>query len=495
MGEPMAMDGGTAGLEQSDHHPLAGQSQYPPPLQTQASESPVCSQGDASDLTESIIQRIVACVIPGKKDEVSRLVRDLRDAVAAAATSAATSLQTSRTSFSDDDPVTIGQLKTILQETLQKPVQAIPQRPSYASVARQPTTAPTGNVQIIPERRTRELRIRNEHPTEDLARRSAIEVVAAVNTAIGTNDAVATCRLPSSDVILTFQESIPLIALSDQSWVQRAFGATAQLYESEFTVIAKGLPVDRISRVDSSQLLLDIQVQVPALVKIKVELPRTPTAKFTTAILHLRCTEAATCLCERGLVWQAQIFNCEPYSTELRIRRCFSCHQFGHIARYCKNKPRCGHCAGAAHLAGETECPQAHGVKKCVNCGGPHPAWDRQCPKALEAKEQAHIAYQHRPRQFEVLKTNTSRTYSAMPVSIQDSDDGFQIVRSKRQRTMPPSQNTQSRTSEAPARRGRPPLGAINKVTVLSRDISQMFSQGPDPSLLSQASQIPGTQL
>ena len=82
-------------------------------------------------------------------------------------------------------------------------------------MARQLTTALTRNVQIIPERRTRELRIRNEHPTEDLARRSAIEVVAAVNTAIGTNDAVATRRLPSGDVILTFQESIPLIALSD----------------------------------------------------------------------------------------------------------------------------------------------------------------------------------------------------------------------------------------------------------------------------------------
>ena len=114
----MAMDGGTAGLEQSDHHPLAGRSQYSPPLQTQASESPVHSQGDASDLTESIIQRIVACVIPGKKDEVTRLVRDLRAADAtAAATSAATSPRTSRTSFSDDDPVTIGQLKTMLQET------------------------------------------------------------------------------------------------------------------------------------------------------------------------------------------------------------------------------------------------------------------------------------------------------------------------------------------------------------------------------------------
>jgi hypothetical protein len=305
MGEPMAMDGGTAGLEQSDHHPLAGQSQYSPPLPTQASESPVRSQGDASDLTESIIQRIVACVIPGKKDEVSRLVRDLRDAAAAAATSAATSLRTSRTSFSDDDPITIGQLKTILQETLQKPVQAIPQRPSYASVARQPTTAPTGNFQIIPERRTRELRIRNENPTEDLVRRSAIEVVAAVNTAIGTNDAVATRRLPSGDVILTFQESIPLIALSDQSWVQRAFGATAQLHESEFTVIVKGLPVDRITRVDSGQLLSDIRVQVPALVKIKVEPPRAYTARFTTATLHLHSAEAAIRLYKRGLVWQA----------------------------------------------------------------------------------------------------------------------------------------------------------------------------------------------
>jgi hypothetical protein len=145
---------------------------------------------------------------------VTRLVRDLRAADAtAAATSAATSPRTSRTSFSDDDPVTIGQLKTILQETFQKPAVAIPQRPSYASVARQPTTASTGNYQIIPERRTRELRIRNESLPEDLARRSAVEVVAAVNTAIGTKDAVATRRLPSGDVILTFQDTIPKAAL------------------------------------------------------------------------------------------------------------------------------------------------------------------------------------------------------------------------------------------------------------------------------------------
>ena len=82
-------------------------------------------------------------------------------------------------------------------------------------MARQHVTAPTGNFQIIPERRTRELRIRAENQTADLARRSAVEVVAAVNTAIGTGDVVATRRLPSGDTILTFQDAIPQAALRD----------------------------------------------------------------------------------------------------------------------------------------------------------------------------------------------------------------------------------------------------------------------------------------
>ena len=262
MAEPMAMDGGIAGLEQSQHHPLAGRSQFnppSPPTQTQASDPPASIQGDDGDPAASILQSIKACVIPGKEDEVSRLIRELRVIVATAATTtAATSPRTSRTSFSDDDPVTIGQLKTILQETLQKPAAATLQRPSYASVARQHVTTPAGNFQIIPERRTRELRIRAENQIEDLTRRSAVEVVAAINTAMGTGDVVATRRLPSGDTILTFQDAIPQAALRDQGWVQRAFGATAQLHESEFAVIAKGLPVDYITQVDQGQLLLDL---------------------------------------------------------------------------------------------------------------------------------------------------------------------------------------------------------------------------------------------
>jgi hypothetical protein len=498
MGEPMAMDGGIPGLNQSQHHPLAGQSQFAPIPQTQTSDTPASTQGDVGDLTTPLIQRIQACVIPGKEDEVSRLLRDLRDVVATTTTTAvtaATAAITPRSLPSDSDPVTIGQLKTILQETLQRPAAANPQRPSYASVARQHIAAPTGNFQIIPERRTRELRIRAEKQTEDLARRSAVEVVSAVNTTLAAGEVIATRRLPSGDIILTFQDEIPKAVTQDQGWVVRVFGDTARLHESEFTVISKGLPASRITRVTQDQLLKDIQQRVPEVIRLKVEPPRTPTATYTTAILHLRSADAATRLCERGLVWEAQIFNCEPYSSDLRIRRCFRCHQFGHIGRFCKNKPRCGHCAGAAHPQGEADCPQAKGQKKCVNCGGPHAAWDRQCPKALDAKEQAHVAYQHRPRQFEVLKNTNSRAYSVTPVSSQDSEDDFQIVRSKRIRTVPPTQSTLRRTSEAPARRGRPPNTAIDRVNIQSRNISQMFSQGSSDAFQTQETPIPSTQL
>jgi hypothetical protein len=84
-------------------------------------------------------------------------------------------------------------------------------------------------------------------------------------------------------------------------------------------------------------------------------------------------------------------------------------------------------------------------------------------------------------------------------VSTQESDDGFQVVRAKRPRTKPPtqsSQSSQSHASDVPARRGRPPIGALNRVTVQSRDISQMFSQEPsDPFASPQDTQIPSSQL
>jgi hypothetical protein len=76
-------------------------------------------------------------------------------------------------------------------------------------VVYQPTTSPIRNIQIILEHYTRELLIYNRNLPEDLVYYSTIEVVAIVNTTISTKDIVVTRQLPSSNIILTFQDTIP----------------------------------------------------------------------------------------------------------------------------------------------------------------------------------------------------------------------------------------------------------------------------------------------
>jgi hypothetical protein len=103
---------------------------------------------------------------------------------------------------------------------------------------------------------------------------------------------------------------------------------------------------------------------------------RNPTDKYAALILHLSNVKAAQKLCSTGLLWDAEIFDCEPYDATVRIRQCFKCYEFGHISKYCKKQQRCGHCAGAAHEQEENGCPQGQesSTKRCVNCRGKHTA-------------------------------------------------------------------------------------------------------------------------
>jgi hypothetical protein len=84
---------------------------------------------------------------------------------------------------------------------------------------------------------------------------------------------------------------------------------------------------------------------------------RNPTNKYAALILHLSDIKIAQELCSTGLLWDAEIFDCEPYDAIVRIRQYFKCYEFGHISKYCKKQQRCEHCAEAAHEQGENGCP------------------------------------------------------------------------------------------------------------------------------------------
>ncbi|XP_076367198.1 uncharacterized protein LOC143255424 [Tachypleus tridentatus] len=56
----------------------------------------------------------------------------------------------------------------------------------------------------------------------------------------------------------------------------------------------------------------------------------------------------------------------------------FNCQKFGHALAACKATPRCVRCSGT-HIV--TECPKNREETCCANCGGPHAASYRSCPK------------------------------------------------------------------------------------------------------------------
>ena len=92
-------------------------------------------------------------------------------------------------------------------------------------------------------------------------------------------------------------------------------------------------------------------------IRCKIERCRDPTARYTTYIIYIHTAEAAERLCDKGLVWQAQIFNYEPFAAEARFYRCFRYHRFLYTAKYYKASPKYRHYIGVSHLGGEEECP------------------------------------------------------------------------------------------------------------------------------------------
>ena len=71
-------------------------------------------------------------------------------------------------------------------------------------------------------------------------------------------------------------------------------------------------------------------------------------------------------------------YTMESYCRKTRVKQCYRCQRFGHIAFDCKNKhKKCGGCGGEPHQ--KRDCTAS--VPKCANCFGPHASSDRPCPK------------------------------------------------------------------------------------------------------------------
>ena len=92
-------------------------------------------------------------------------------------------------------------------------------------------------------------------------------------------------------------------------------------------------------------------------------------------ILYMNSVVAVQEVHRYRIVFEAQYFSTEPFYAAIQIHRYYKYHRFGHIARYCNNRARCGHCTGAVYKRGEANCPEKGegGQKRCINYSHNHP--------------------------------------------------------------------------------------------------------------------------
>ena len=78
--------------------------------------------------------------------------------------------------------------------------------------------------------------------------------------------------------------------------------------------------------------------------------------------------------------------------------RCFKCQQFGHTRDRCQKEEVCGVCSKAAHQ-GACDSPAL-----CVNCGGSHPSFSKNCPTWLKESAIQKVKTEKRIPFFEARK-------------------------------------------------------------------------------------------
>jgi hypothetical protein len=129
-----------------------------------------------------------------------------------------------------------------------------------------------------------------------------------------------------------------------------------------------------------------------------------PTKATSSVIIEFSKPEDANRIIDEGLAWQGEIFQCERYKRQCRVKQCFKCQHYGQVGTQCKSTTACGYCAQEHE---SRACPSKLDrtvPKRCATCRGEHEAWSYQCPTRKEEKAKARAAYDRQPYYHPVVQ-------------------------------------------------------------------------------------------
>jgi hypothetical protein len=136
---------------------------------------------------------------------------------------------------------------------------------------------------------------------------------------------VAARRLQSGDTIITSlgRESKEWHT-ENPAWSLGAFGPTAEIQRRTYAVVAKRFRKDDLEGVNPADIAKEITEENRVKVsRVRARQPRSDSAWHAALLVEAYKVDDANLLCERGLIWDAQIYPCEPFSGDLRPTQCY----------------------------------------------------------------------------------------------------------------------------------------------------------------------------
>jgi hypothetical protein len=207
-------------------------------------------------------------------------------------------------------------------------------------------------------------------------------------------------QLKSGDLSLrtaTTSETKALRQFADD-WVCRV-GNGANIRNPTYGVLAHGIRTSTMKMADFKEIreniLQDNRPFIPrAEIKYVGWLTRNAYSKSASSvIIEFTQPEDANKIIDEGLVWQGELFQCERYERQCRLKQCFKCQKYGHIGTQCKATTACGYCAQEHN---SRDCPSKAdrtATRKCAACGGAHEAWNQNCRIRKEELARTKAAY------------------------------------------------------------------------------------------------------
>ena len=224
-------------------------------------------------------------------------------------------------------------------------------------------------------------------------------------------------QLKSGDLSLrtaTTSETQALRQFADD-WVSRV-GNGAYVRNPTYGVLVHGIrtstmEMDKFEEIRDN-ILQDNRPFIPrAEIKYVGWLTRNAVSKSASSvIIEFTKPEDANKIIDEGMVWQGELFQCERYERQCRLKQCFKCQKYGHIGTQCKAITACGYCA-QEHSS--RDCPsktERTAARKCAACGGAHEAWNQDCPTRKDERARTKAAYATRSQYHPVPEASGPST-------------------------------------------------------------------------------------